>query len=474
MEQAKEQIFIYGAGKIGGQAASLALATGRQLIAWMDANPAHAGEERCGAAIYGLEDFPDDHVSRIIVAVANAYESIRQTLVEHGIAAGRIVRYGAFLFETAQEMAASLPEAGDAVPADTVDVYISLPLGFILGGVEAFCMELYQRLTGMGFSVKFLCLSDAEKPPASLQPDMIFLPEGASFAVHVREAMKFFQQHHGAAIIMNWLEEISLAAAAMQQRCRLRILSIMHSDVEDVYRNNAMLASCIQSFIGVSDAACRHLAEAGIDPAKIHSVTLPLAGTGTLVRSYAQGDAPLRIGYAGRIVKRPKRIDLQLELIRRLEAAGIPYEYHFMGSGTYEDEVRVFIGRENLGSHVFLHPPCARMNIGTFWQQIDVCISTSIWEGRGISILEAMMWGTVPIITETAGAHQDIEDGRDGYIVPIGDVDAMTERVLELAQHRNRLPVMGGNAHDRVRKYGNFEVFDALWRRLLDGAAEIS
>jgi len=467
MKRMQERIFIYGAGKIGGQVASMALETGREIVAWMDANPSHAGKERCGARIYGLDDFPDNHVSRIIVAVANAYTDIRVSLMERGIAAGRIVRYGTFLLETAQEMAASLSETSVCVPDDMADVYISLPLGFILGGVEAFCVELHHRLTVMGCSVKFVCLSDAEKPPAMLQQDVIFLPDGASFAAHAWQAMLFFQQHRGVAVIMNWLEEISLAAAAMQQHSQLRIFSIMHSDVKDIYRNNAMLASSIQAFIGVSDAACSHLAETGVNPESIRSVTLPIVGPEELTRSYTQDDAPLRIGYAGRIVQRPKRIDLQLDLIRRLEAAGIAYEYHFMGSGTYENEVRAFIKREELGDHVFLHPPCPRTKIGAFWQYMDVCISMSIWEGRGISILEAMMWGAVPVITETAGAHQDIEDGRDGYIVPIGDVDAMTERVMELAQHRDRLPVMGRNAHERVQKYGNFEAFDALWRELL-------
>lgn len=84
------------------------------------------------------------------------------------------------------------------------------------------------------------------------------------------------------------------------------------------------------------------------------------------------------------------------------------------------------------------------------------------------------MWGAVPVITETAGAHQDIEDGKSGYIVPIGDVDAMMAKVMELAVHRDRLPVMGKRAHEHARSYGDFTSFDALWRKLCDGDNEIS
>ncbi|MDD6697302.1 MAG: glycosyltransferase family 4 protein [Veillonellaceae bacterium] len=356
---------------------------------------------------------------------------------------------------------------------DEADIYLCLSHGFPLGGIEAFCLELYERLTRMGHRVKFLCLAEPYVIPSSVRKDVILFPKKDGFAENVQQALRFLKGVRDKIVVINYLRPVELAAIALQNVCRFRILSILHSDFESIYRNNAAFAPMVYAFVGVSDLACRRLVEAGVEASRIHSTTLPIAGPDVWTRSYAKEDAPIRIGYAGRIVQRPKRIDLQLELIRRLESAGIAYEYHFMGSGAYEDDVRAFIEREGIGDHVFLHPPCPRTKIGAFWQYMDVCISTSLWEGRGISILEAMMWGAVPVVTETAGAHQDIEDGRDGYIVPIGDVDAMTGRVLELAQHRGRLPVMGRNAHERVQKYGDFEAFDALWKELCDGKKEI-
>lgn len=468
-------VYIYGAGKIGRETASMVLAAGKRILAWVDANPARAGEEQCGAKIYGVEDFPDDRESRIIVAVAGGYDAIRQTLMERGVREDRIVRYSAFFLGVARGMAGRIP-CGDAssVEEQDADVYISQPLGFVLGGVESFALVLYERLRTMGKRVKFLCLPNEAGIPDRVRQDVITLPNGASYAENVEAAMRFWRAHPGKIVIMHWMEEISLAAAALQKSCGFRILSILHSDVENIYRNNCCLAPYISAFIGVSDLACRHLMEAGVDASCVHSVTLPIEGTERLERTYSAADAPLVLGYAGRIVQRPKRIDLQLELIRRLEAAGVAYEYHFIGSGTYEAKVRAFIEHESLGGHVFLHPPCDRAQIGAFWQRMDACISTSLWEGRGISILEAMMWGAVPVITETAGAHQDIEDGKSGYIVPIGDVDAMMAKVMELAVHRDRLPVMGKRAHEHARSYGDFTSFDALWRKLCDGDNEIS
>jgi len=462
-----ENYFIYGAGNLGGQAASMLLSSGNRLLAWIDADDARAGQERCGAFIYGIETFPDDHESSVVVAVAHGFDEIRASLVTQGVDEKRILPFGVFMVAMAKSLATMLPSAGAVAQKDEADIYLCLSHGFPLGGIEAFCVELYERLTRMGHRVKFLCLAEPYAIPSSVRKDVITFPQKDGFAENVRQALQFLKGVRDKIVVINYLRPVELAAVALQNTRSFRILSILHSDSESVYRNNVAFAPSVYAFVGVSDLACRHMIEAGVEPARVYSTTLPITGPDALTRSYAKEEEPIRIGYAGRIVKSPKRLDLQLELIHRLESEGIAYEYHFMGSGTYEDDVRAFIKHEGIDDHVLLHPPCPRTKIGAFWQQMDVCISTSIWEGRGISILEAMMWGAVPVITETAGAHQDIDDGRSGYIVPIGDIDAMAGRVLELAQHRDRLPVMGRNAYERVRKYGDFEAFDALWRELL-------
>ena len=45
----------------------------------------------------------------------------------------------------------------------------------------------------------------------------------------------------------------------------------------------------------------------------------------------------------------------------------------------------------------------ARDAIGAFWKDKDVCLSFSDYEGRSISIMEAMANGAVPVVTATSG-----------------------------------------------------------------------
>jgi glycosyltransferase involved in cell wall biosynthesis len=78
--------------------------------------------------------------------------------------------------------------------------------------------------------------------------------------------------------------------------------------------------------------------------------------------------------------------------------------------------------------------------------QHDILIFPSLFEGFGLVILEAMSQGIPVISTPNGGAPDVIDDGKDGFIVPIRDVDALAERVTELAQDRDRLSAMSAAA----------------------------
>lgn len=63
----------------------------------------------------------------------------------------------------------------------------------------------------------------------------------------------------------------------------------------------------------------------------------------------------------------------------------------------------------------------------------DVLVLPSLIEGFALVILEAMAQGLPVVTTPNSGAATVIEDGVDGYIVPIRDSDAIVDRVMRLA-----------------------------------------
>lgn len=72
----------------------------------------------------------------------------------------------------------------------------------------------------------------------------------------------------------------------------------------------------------------------------------------------------------------------------------------------------------------------------------DVLVFPSLFEGLAQVILEAQAQGLPVITTRNSGGRAVIDDGSNGFIVPIRDPDAIAERVTALAADRDRLEAM--------------------------------
>ena len=80
---------------------------------------------------------------------------------------------------------------------------------------------------------------------------------------------------------------------------------------------------------------------------------------------------------------------------------------------------------------------------------LDVFVSASHTESFGLAIAEAMASGTPVVATETEGASELIKTGETGALVPIGNVNALAEAILQLLRDkagRSRLAAAGQQA----------------------------
>ena len=92
----------------------------------------------------------------------------------------------------------------------------------------------------------------------------------------------------------------------------------------------------------------------------------------------------------------------------------------------------------------------------------DVLVFPSLFEGFGLVILEAMSRG-LPVITTAHTAGPDlIEDGHDGFLVPIRSAAAIAEKLEGLRREPARLAAM----REAARTKAAARTWDA-YRRLL-------
>ena len=82
----------------------------------------------------------------------------------------------------------------------------------------------------------------------------------------------------------------------------------------------------------------------------------------------------------------------------------------------------------------------------------DLFVFPSLFEGLALVILEAMAQGLPVVATRNSGGGMAIDDGANGFIVPIQDATAIAERIALLAQNRDRLAAMSAAALRRAEQ----------------------
>jgi len=90
-----------------------------------------------------------------------------------------------------------------------------------------------------------------------------------------------------------------------------------------------------------------------------------------------------------------------------------------------------------------------------FYAEADVFVLPSLHESYGRVIVEAMSFGRTVVATDTEGARDLIKDGETGFIVPVGDVQALADRISYLLCNPQVARRMGEAARQFVKRTQN-------------------
>lgn len=94
--------------------------------------------------------------------------------------------------------------------------------------------------------------------------------------------------------------------------------------------------------------------------------------------------------------------------------------------------------------------PRPHASVLTLMQSCDVLILPSILEGRALVQQEAMACGLPLIVTRNAGGEDLIEEGKTGFLIPVGAPDAIADKIEWFARNRSQLPTMSEAARRKA------------------------
>lgn len=140
------------------------------------------------------------------------------------------------------------------------------------------------------------------------------------------------------------------------------------------------------------------------------------------------------------------------------------------GDGAQYDMLQNFINDLHLGNNVYLKG--ATMHLPEKMAEASCFVLTSLYEGFPIVIAEAMSCG-LPVVSYDCpcGPKDLITEGADGFLVPVGDEQALAEKICHIIENRDARIEMGRCALKKSESYRPERIvpmWTSLFGRLLE------
>lgn len=138
-------------------------------------------------------------------------------------------------------------------------------------------------------------------------------------------------------------------------------------------------------------------------------------------------DQHVVLGAVGRIEKQ-KRFDLLLTAFRQIHERLPSARLVIAGDGSLLEILRRDVVNRNLSSYVQVLGHVSDMK--RLYQAFDRLVQSSDYEGTPTVVVEAMAMEIPVIATDAGGTAQLLQDGREGWIVPVGEPYLLANAVL--------------------------------------------
>jgi glycosyltransferase involved in cell wall biosynthesis len=88
---------------------------------------------------------------------------------------------------------------------------------------------------------------------------------------------------------------------------------------------------------------------------------------------------------------------------------------------------------------------------------LSMVVHPATMEGLGVALLQASAAGVPIVASRTGGVPEILSDGQNGYLVPVGDVDALAQAIISLLKDTATAREFGRKGRERVRSLFSIE-----------------
>jgi glycosyltransferase involved in cell wall biosynthesis len=331
------------------------------------------------------------------------------------------------------------------------------------GGAEHHLHQIFGRLAARGHVVRLLCGGWPGCAPRAELDGISVLRAGTryTFPLLASRAYRQNREQLEADVLVEDINKVPLFTPRWGARRTMAL--VPHLFGTTVFREAPFplaaavwlaerpLASAYRGvpFEAISASTADDLAERGIPRERI-KVIYPGIDTQRFTPEPQLRDPRPLFVYLGRL-KRYKGVDVVLRSFARL---GDPQARLFIaGSGDARAGLERLAASLDLGDRVRF--------LGFIPEEEKLALLRRAWallfaspkEGWGITNLEAAACATPVIASDSPGLRESVRDGETGFLVPHGDVGAMTARIRELTSSPRLVAILGAAARAFAERF---------------------
>ncbi|MFW5804975.1 MAG: glycosyltransferase family 4 protein [Bacteroidales bacterium] len=350
------------------------------------------------------------------------------------------------------------------------------------GGGERWHFENAEYAHHHGFKVSIICSKNSSLHDKTSQAGIPCFPvdiSNLSFLnpLKVHKLKRYFTSNRIDAVIFNGPSDLKTAGmAAFCAKVPIRIYRRGLAKAPHAgYLNRFLFTKVVTDFIVNSKATAGELLSTSEKIKKKARVHILYNGVEPHPKDikHTSEQGKIVFGNASRLVPQ-KGLHYLLDMASVLKETRTDFTVRIAGTGPQEQALKHKTNALNLNDVVEFSGFVD--DIPAFMSGIDVYVCTSVFEGFGFSIAEAMHAGKPVIGFDVSSNPELVSHENTGYLVPPFDVHKLTEKAIVLMKNRDLRQKLGDEgkhvAMEKFNKTIQREKLCKLVRMLCDGVME--
>jgi len=328
------------------------------------------------------------------------------------------------------------------------------------GGGEKLHLEYAIQFRDRGYRVFLICKKEGQLHQEAVKHGLLFfnLSTGnLSFLnpFKIFRLFRFLKKERIDTLIFSSSPDLKTGgiAAKLARVEKILYLRGLAVPVKDTWLNRFLYTNVLTHIVVNSEETKKTILKnlsgtisAGFVKVIYHGIDLKVYDQSPKASLYQKADGII-LGNAGRLTEQKGQIHL-VEVARKLKQDGISFKMYIAGTGELNEKLIERIRKFDLQNEVILSGFIRDMN--SFMHSIDIFLLSSVWEGFGYVIVEAMAAKKPVVAFDISSNHEIIENNETGFLVSYPDVEQFTHKTAELIRDDSLRKTMGEKGRKRV------------------------